>query len=146
MRFLLDTNVISALAPSSPTRPQALADWLDRESDKLYLSVVTSMDIRSSIAKAHREGAVRKAANLKAWWETVEYLYAPRILPFDLKAAAIAGFMNDQARDSGHAPGFSDIVISAIAQVHELTVLTRNVWRFRPVYADVINPFETLPE
>ena len=86
MSYLLDTNVISAVAPTRSDRPRALVDWLDRASAELYLSVVTSAEIREGIAKAQREGAVRKAKALSDWWNAVEHLYAERILAFDLQA------------------------------------------------------------
>jgi predicted nucleic acid-binding protein len=145
LKYLLDTNVISAVAPSKSTLPEDLAAWLDRASDELYVSVVTVAEIRDGIAKAVREGASRKATILKNWWDAVEYLYGDRILPFDLAAAAIAGSMLDRARAAGQAPGFADIAIAAIAQSKNLTLLTRNIRHFVPIYAAVINPFETLP-
>ena len=145
MKYLLDTNVISAVAPTKAERPEALIEWLDRASDNLYLSVITATEIRDGIAKAEREGAARKAATLKSWWEAVEYLYSPRILPFDLKAANIAGPMIDRARATGNAPGFADIAIAAIAQSHGLIILTRNIRHFAPIYSEVANPFDTLP-
>ena len=145
MKYLLDTNVISAAAPTRAERPHALTEWLDRASDDLYLSVITATEIRDGIAKAEREGTAKKAAALTSWWETVEYLYTARILPFDIKAAKIAGPMIDRARASGNAPGFADIAIAAIAQSNGLIILTRNVRHFAPIYSEVANPFEHLP-
>jgi toxin FitB len=54
LTYLVDTNVISALAPTKAERPTALIDWLDHRSDDLFLSVVTAAEIRSGIAKAAR--------------------------------------------------------------------------------------------
>ena len=105
MSYLVDTNVISAVAPTRSERPRALVDWLDRASAELYLSVVTSVEIRDGIAKAEREGAARKAKALREWWNAVEHLYAERICAFDLTAATIAGAMMDRARAAGQAPG-----------------------------------------
>jgi toxin FitB len=140
--YLLDTNVISAVAPTRSDRPRALVDWLDRASAELYLSVVTSAEIRDGIAKAQREGAVRKAKALRDWWNAVEHLYAERILAFDLSAAAIAGAMMDRARGLGEAAGFADVAIAATAEARGLTVLTRNVRHFRAIYARVLNPID----
>ena len=86
VNYLLDTSVISAVAPTRKDRPAALVEWLDLSSSRLYLSVVTAAEVSDGIAKAAREGAVRKAANLKEWWDAVEHLYRDRILPFDLRA------------------------------------------------------------
>ena len=145
MTYLVDTNVISALAPTNAERPAALIEWLDRRSDDLFLPVVTATEIRAGVAKAAREGATRKAANLHAWWDAVEHLYGDRILPFDLKAATIAGALSDRAAAKGLHPGFADIAVAAIAEAHTLVLLTRNVRHFRAIRDRVIDPFETLP-
>jgi predicted nucleic acid-binding protein len=146
LTYLVDTNVISALAPTKAERPAALIDWLDRRSDDLFLSVITATEIRAGVAKAAREGATRKAANLHAWWVAVEHLYGDRILPFDLKAATIAGALSDRAAAKGLHPGFADIAVAAIAEAHTFVVLTRNLRHFRPICDRAVDPFETLPE
>lgn len=145
MTYLLDTN-ISALAPARPERPAALIDWLDRRSNALFLSVATAAEVRAGIAKALRTGATSKADNLKSWWDAVEHLYGDRILPFDLKAASIAGALSDRAAVKGIHPGFADIMIAAIAEANALVLLTRNLRHFQPICARAIDPFETLPE
>jgi toxin FitB len=145
LNYLVDTNVISALAPTQRERPAALVDWLDEASDGLYLSVVTAAEIRAGVAKASHEGASRKAANLQAWWDAVEHLYGMRILAFDLPSAAIAGKLIDAARSAGHAPGFADIAIAATAEAHGLTILTLNRKHFDPLGGSTLNPFDALP-
>ncbi len=146
MTYLVDTNVISALAPTKADRPRALIDWLDRRSDDLFLSVVTAAEIRAGIAMSSREGAPRKAERLAAWWDAVEHLYGDRILPLDLKAATIAGALADRATAKGRSPGFADIAIAATAASRALVLLTRNRRDFEPICERVIDPFETLPE
>ena len=146
MSYLLDTNVISALAPSRPDRPQPLVDWLDRKSDELFLSVITATEVRDGIAKATRAGATRKASALAAWWDQVEVRFADRLLPFDLKAATLAGALSDRARAAGLSPGFADIAIAATAGAHGHALLTRNVKDFRALGIIVLDPFATPPK
>ena len=145
MRYLLDTNVISAVAPAKAQRPLDLVNWMDQASDGLFLSVVTMTEVRDGIAKAAREGAIRKARDLGLWWETIEHLYGDRLLPFDRAAAAIAGPMTDAARAAGFAPGFADVAIAATAKANGLVVLTRNLRHFRVLTDGVLDPFEALP-
>ncbi|MGZ2432701.1 PIN domain-containing protein [Rhizobium redzepovicii] len=142
--FLVDTNVISALAPSKRQSPGQLVEWLDQASSKLFLSVISAAEVKFGIAKAEREGATTKAQRIKEWWESIEYLYAQKLLPFDLKCAHAAGRILDDAR--AHKPGFEDIAIAATAKVHGLTVLTRNMRHFGPLGVQALDPFETLPE
>jgi predicted nucleic acid-binding protein len=142
--FLVDTNVISALAPSKRSGSAELIEWLDNASPQLFLSVISAAEVRSGIAKAEREGATTKARRLTQWWESIEYLYAEKLLPFDLKCAHMAGKILDNAR--AHQPGFEDIAIAATARVHELTVLTRNLRHFEPLGVRAIDPFAALPK
>lgn len=141
--FLIDTNVISALAPSKRPGLEGLVEWLDTASPKLLLSVVSAAEVKSGIAKTAREGASTKARRLIDWWESIEYLYADKLLPFDLRCAHAAGQILDDAR--AHQPGFEDIAIAATAKVHGLTVLTRNLRHFEPLGVRALDPFVDLP-
>jgi predicted nucleic acid-binding protein len=143
--YLIDTNVISAGAPSRVPASPELVDWMDRNSAALFLSAVTVAEVVDGIAKAHREGATRKAANLSAWLDALLHLYGDRILAFDVAVARIAGTLSDVARGQGQAPGFADIVVAATARHHGLTILTRNVRHFLPLGVLVLDPFVTLP-
>jgi toxin FitB len=143
--YLLDTNVISAGAPSRAVAAADLVAWMDEHSAGLYLSAVTVAEIEDGIAKAVREKARRKAADLTAWLETLLHLYGNRILAFDIAAARIAGALSDLARSRGATPGFADIVIAATARSHRLIVLTRNTRHFEPLGVPTVNPFDRLP-
>ena len=143
--YLVDTNVISVGAPSKAVSAAELLRWMDEHSTTLYLSAVTVAEIEDGIAKARRESARRKAADLAAWLETLLHLYGDRVLAFDVAAARVAGALSDLARSKGSAPGFADIVIGATAHVHGLTILTRNIRHFEPLGLSTINPFQALP-
>ena len=143
-RYLVDTNVISVAAPTAVGRSE-IAEWMDKHSSDLFLSAVTIAEISDGIAKARRERAKKKAAELSAWLRTVLHLYSDRVLPFDSATAKIAGALSDLARSRGHAPGFADIIIAATARQHDLTILTRNKRHFAPTDAVIVDPFDTLP-
>jgi toxin FitB len=144
-RYLVDTNIISATAPTAPVGRADLVAWMDSHSPDLFLSAITIAEIADGIAKAKREGARRKAAALAAWLRTVLHLYGDRVLAFDSQTAEIAGALSDLARGRGHAPGFADIAIAATARRHELTILSRNARHFMPMDVAVIDPLQTLP-
>jgi len=144
-RYLVDTNVISASAPTTTVRRPELLAWMDLHSPDLFLSAVTIAEIADGIAKAKREGARRKASNLTAWLRTVLHLYGDRVLPFDSLTAEIAGVLSDLARGRGHSPGFADIAIAATARRHDLIILTGNGRHFAPMDVAVIDPVQTLP-
>ena len=144
--YLVDTDVISASFPSKRRTSVALVLWMDRHSDRLFLSAITIAEIAEGIAKAQREGARRKANALAGWLEALLHLYSSRVLPFDVAAARVAGRLSDDARSKGGSPGFPDLAIAAIASAHHLTVLTGNLRHFAPLGVPAHNPFAALPE
>ena len=145
-RYLVDTNVISAAAPTAAVKRPEPIERMDRHSSALFLSAVTVAEIAEGIAKARREGATRKASGLSAWLRALLHLYGDRVLPFDAPTGEIAGALSDLARGRGHDPGFADVAIAATARRHDLTILSRNVRDFAPMDAAVIDPFEALPD
>jgi toxin FitB len=144
-RYLVDTNVISAAAPTAVGRRTELVRWMDSYSHHLFLSAISFAEIADGIAKAKREGAKRKSAALSAWLRMVLHLYGDRVLPFDSPTAEIAGVLSDLARGRGYSPGFADIAIAATARRHDLTILSRNARHFVPMDAIIIDPFQELP-
>jgi toxin FitB len=143
--YLVDTNVISAGAPSRSLAMTDLVNWMDAHSAELYLSAVTVAEIEDGIAKAHRAGARRKSNDLTAWLEALLHLYGNRILAFDIAVARVAGALSDLARSKGISPGFADLIIGATARCHGLTILTRNTRHFEPLGLPTLNPFDRLP-
>lgn len=143
--YLLDTNLISALAPTRARQLPEFAAWLERHSDQVFLSVVTIAEVEDGIAKARRDGAGAKALRLTEWLESLLHLYGPRVLPLDVATARVAGRLSDLARGRGHAPGFADLAIAATAENRTFIVLTRNVRHFRMLDVQVCDPFVALP-
>ena len=144
-RYLVDTNVISATAPTMAVTRVEIIKWMDAHSDNLFLSAITIAEIADGIAKAKREGGKQKASDLSDWLQTVLHLYDDRVLPFDASTAEIAGALADLARSRGHSPGFADIAIAATASRHSLTILSRNRRHFTPMDVALIDPFHKLP-
>lgn len=143
--YLVDTNVISAGAPAKAAVPIDLVGWMDRNSDRLFLSVITIAEIEDGIAKVRREGGHRKAAQLAEWLETLLHLYGARILGIDLAIARVIGHLSDHARCRGQAPGFADLAIAATARSRGLVVLTRNMRHFVSIDVPAQDPFASLP-
>ena len=79
-----------------------LVGWMERNSERLYLSVITVAGVEDGIAKAQQEGAHRKADRLKAL-----HLYGARVLPLDIAAARLLGALSDQARPMTAHTGLS---------------------------------------
>lgn len=146
-RYLVDTNILSAVAPARKEPPPIdLARWLDLQSDRLFLSVVTVAELADGVARLRREGATRRASSLADWLALVLHLYGGRMLPLDLKVARTTGQFSDLARGKGQAPGFADLAIAATAFTHGLVLLTRNVRNFGSLPVEAVDPFTGQPD
>jgi predicted nucleic acid-binding protein len=143
--YLVDTNVLSAAAPTKTVPRQKLRDWMERNSAGLYLSVITIAEVEDGISRSRRTGAHAKARRLTDWLETVLHLYANRILPIDVTTARRIGALADHARGQGHDPGLADLAIAAAALVTGYVVLTQNLRHFAPLGVPAHDPFEALP-
>ncbi|WP_431858381.1 type II toxin-antitoxin system VapC family toxin [Azospirillum sp.] len=144
MSFVVDTNILSRTAPSQGDGG-ALADWLERNSDALYLSAVTLMEVQYGVARLRHRGATRKAALLEAWLDDVLTFYGDCILPVDPEVARRAGDLLALAQANGTEPGSEDALIAATADLRGMTVVTENVRHFAPMRVAVADPRDRLP-
>ncbi len=132
-RYLLDTNVVSELRKPRPHG--GVLAWLASLDDaQLCLSAVTLGEIQAGIEWT-REQDPAKAQALEAWLALVASAY--NVLPMD--AAAFMAWARLMHRKSNTL--YEDAMIAATAQVHGLTVATRNVADFRALGSAVFNPF-----
>lgn len=133
--YLLDTNVVSELRKPKPHG--AVLAWLDSvEEASLFLSAVTIGEIQRGIEKT-REQDEAKATELEQWLISLPGFY--RVLPLD--AVAFRAWAKLMHRRSDTLA--EDAMIAAIAQVHKLTVVTRNVADFKPLGVPVLDPFKS---
>ena len=144
-RYLLDTNVVSVLAPSSLAQHPALAAWLHARTSQLYLPSIAIAELSAGVARLRRIGANRKADILDLWMANILLSFVGQVLPVDAEAAHVTGLLLDRANGLGLHPGFPDLAIAGVANSRGLTVLTRNLRHFTPLGIAAIDPFATLP-
>ena len=131
--YLLDTNVVSELRKQRPHG--GVVAWLDSMDDaQLYLSAVTVGEIQAGI-ELTREQDPEKATEIEAWLELLAGVY--NVLPMD--AATFRAWARLMHRKSDTL--YEVAMIAASAQVHGLTVVTRNVADFQALGFEVFNPF-----
>ena len=132
-KFLLDTNVVSELRRQRPHG--GVVAWLQSLDDaQLHLSAVTLGEIQAGI-ELTREQDPSKAHEIEGWLELVAGSY--NVLPMD--AATFRAWARLMHRKSDTL--YEDAMIAATAQVHGLTVATRNVSDFNALGLEVLNPF-----
>jgi len=143
--FLVDTSILSMLAPGRRPPDGELAAWLRAHGDQLYISAVTVAEVEQGICKLRRAGGAERADALSHWIGALLADGAERILPLDAKVGRIAGQLSDKAIAIGRHPGFADVAIAATALANDLTLLTDNGKHFAPLDVAFFNPVEQLP-
>lgn len=148
MKYLLDTNIVSAFAPKKkPIRiDEAFSRWFEANTDQFSLATISIVEIESGIQRLRRAGGERRADDLSIWLLRILELYANRIIPLDVATAKTAGGMEAGALAKGRSLQLADILIAATARVRGLVVLTRNLRHFEALDVPALNPFESLPE
>lgn len=139
--YLLDTSVVSALAPGREAYlPSVFGDWLQAHNAQLFLPAIAVAELAQGIRKLHRSGAMERAQRLDRWLDGLIAGFADRILPLDARAARLAGEIADAAVAQGRHPGFADVAIAALAQNAGLLLLTRNLKHFQPLGVNCADP------
>ncbi len=132
--YLLDTNVVSELRKRRPHG--AVLEWLESVDDEtLHLAAVTLGEIQAGV-ELTREQDIEKAREIEQWLDQLTDSY--NLLHMDGPAFRCWATLMHRKSDTL----YEDAMIAAIAKVHNLTVVTRNVADFASFGIEVLNPFE----
>ena len=131
--YLLDTNVVSELRRTKPHG--AVLAWISAIAEaELNISAVTLGELQAAI-ELTREQDIAKAQALQVWVDSVAATY--KVLPMDGAAFRLWATLIHRQSDTLN----EDAMIAAIARIHRLTVVTRNVADFAGFGVKVLNPF-----
>jgi len=135
---LLDTNIVSEWAKPEPDA--RLRRWSEQADENLlFLSSVSLAEIRFGIDLLP---AGRRRRRLADWLEGyLPRLFEGRLLDVTPAVADRAGRLGAHCRLRGRPMDKSDALIAATAQVHGLTLVTRNVGDFALAGVGLLNPF-----
>ena len=138
MSFLLDTNVISEWVKARPNR--GVVAWLAAvDEDQVFISVVTLAELRYGIERM-TTGSRRN--QLTQWLlEELPLRFEGRVLSINHIIADIWGKIVARSEAAGRPIGAMDAFIAATAEVHDLTLITRNVSDFETSINAIINPW-----
>jgi predicted nucleic acid-binding protein len=133
--YLVDTNVISEARKG--TKANMGVQKFFQTAENIYISAQTIGEIRRGLENIRHRGDLPQTKKLEKWLDLVVSDYADKILTFDEECAQVWGRLM-----SPHPEHPIDKQIAAIALIHELAVVTRNVDDFRGTGVEIINPFE----
>lgn len=142
MSLLLDTNTVSELAKPRP-EPRVIAWFAQLDDDDVYLSVAMVAEIRRGIEAA---ADPRRRQKLLGWLEE-ELLdrFAGRLLVIDRYVAERWGAIVVRGQRLGLTVSVMDGFFAATAEVHGLTLATRNVRHFADLGVPVYDPWTFAP-
>lgn len=134
MSYLLDTNVVSELRRKRPA--PAVIRWFDGvRSEELFLSVVVVGELRRGVELLRRKDGPA-AELIDGWLDELSTRFRDRILPVSPAVADQWGRLG--VPDPLPAV---DALMAATAQVHSLTLVTRNVGDFERTGVRLVDPF-----
>lgn len=135
MSWLLDTNTCSYVLK----RQFGLAERLQTHSPaELHVCAITLGEARAGAQKSPA------AARLLEAWAFFLRPFEDRILAFDKDAANAYGDIRAHLEREGTMIGDRDCMIAAIAQCHDLAVVTANVGEFGRVPGLVVEDWREL--
>ncbi len=120
MSFLLDTNICIALLKGN--EKSLIKKFQESEPSSFYLCSVVKAEL---LYGAHKSERVNDNLDL------LEKFFAQfRSFGFDDEAAEFYGISRALLTKAGSPVGANDLLIASIAQVNQITLLTRNLREF----------------
>lgn len=136
MTWLVDTNIISEVHKGSRCHPNVASWWASVEDRDLFLSVLILGEIRRGI-EGVRPRDPAKAIALEQWLREVADAFGPRILGVDNEVTDAWGRLS-----AVRSVPVIDSLLAATAQVHDLTLVTRNTADVSGLGVRTLNPFD----
>jgi predicted nucleic acid-binding protein len=136
--YLLDTNVVSEWVKPRPAAE--VVNWLsDVDEDRVHISVVTLAELRHGV---ERLPAGRRRQRLDDWLRhDLPERFEGRVLTIDAEVAQLWGTIVARRDAAGRPIGVMDAWLAALAETHELTLVTRNTADFEGSVASLLNPW-----
>jgi toxin FitB len=138
VKYLLDTNVVSEWVKPRP-EPRVVGWLAGVDEDRVFLSVVTIAEIRHGLERLQPG---RRRTRLDAWLRLdLPLRFEGRLLGIDAAVADAWGAIVARRDRSGRPIGVMDGFVAATAEVHSLTLVTRNAPDFASAVTAVFDPW-----
>lgn len=123
MRFMLDTNIVSAIMREPQGSPVRVA-FDAVEAEDVCVSIITAAELKFGLAN---RPSTRLAQRLDEFFELV------KIVPFESPADQVYADIRAHLTRRGTPIGPNDLFIAAHALAHDLTLVTDNIREFSRV-------------
>jgi predicted nucleic acid-binding protein len=137
MSFLLDTNAVSEWVKPRPD--PGLISWMEAaDEDRVFISVISVAELTYGV---ERLPAGKRRNRLGEWLRhELPLRFEGRILPIDAGVAEAWGKAVARSEAAGRPMSTMDAFLAATAEIHRLTLVTRNISDF-PLLKAVMNPW-----
>jgi predicted nucleic acid-binding protein len=138
--YLLDTPIVAELRKAKTGQTdQGLIGWAAGVAQQnLFISALCLLELETGVAQAERRDKVA-AEGLRTWLDT----HVPRA--FEGRVLAVDGTVA-RRRAQVAITDARDALMAATAQVHGLTIVTRNVAAFKSGKVKLFNPWGFRPD
>jgi predicted nucleic acid-binding protein len=138
VNFLLDTTVVSEWMKPLPN--PGVIGWLSEvDEDRVYLSVMTLAELRYG---TERLAPGTRRTRLESWLrDELPLRFEGRVLLIEAAIADAWGRIVNRCSAAGKPIGVMDAFFASTAEVHALTLVTRNVSDFAPSQVLLFNPW-----
>jgi len=136
--WLLDTNIISELRRPKP-EPKVTEFIRSQPLEGLFVSIVTFAELRFGIELLPD---VTRRSDLNDWLaHKVRPMFEQRVLAISEPVMFKWRLLAEDGRKAGHTFSQPDLIITATAQHHGLTVVSRDTKEYVAARVDVFNPW-----
>jgi predicted nucleic acid-binding protein len=138
VNFLLDTTVVSEWMQPAPN--SGVIRWLSEvDEDRVFLSVITLAELRFG---TERLASGTRKSRLETWLrEELPLRFEGRLLIIEAAIADTWGRLVSRCSAVRRPIGVMDAFFAATAEVHALTLVTRNVSDFTASGIPLLNPW-----
>jgi toxin FitB len=137
--FILDTNVLSAMMRLQ--LESKVAAWISAQpAELLFTTSLSQAEVLSGFA-IMPDGRRRRDLEAAARTMFLED-FDGRVLPFDMKAAAVYAEVFASRRRAGRPASTIDLMIASVARSHGAIIVTRDTNGFEDCGLALVNPWK----
>lgn len=138
MNYLMDTCLLSEVRKNTPN--PSVIEWISQcDENAMYISALSIGELQYGISQLPES---HKKNGLIMWFNDLTDSFDGRILPVSHTVSILWGNTRARLKKQGIQLPVIDGLIAATAEVHSMTLVTRNSKDFKNTSVQLFNPWE----